>query len=225
MKYWLVLALLLSNLAYFLHSQYPWSGEEEKTHNPHKSAPVMALMSSGSGAAARAALCLQAGPFTERTSAEHVQQRLRAATVDSAVHQSEKRTPGSFQVYIPPLGGHRAAEQTLHRLRAKGVHGQLVTEGPIKDGIVLARFSRRSQAEQSALEYRKQGYTTAVQPVASPRNEYWVELNDSRSNLVSQSLWKSMLAPYGLTGPLQLPCHQKPADNGRDSSAEAVRKP
>ena len=227
MKYWLLLALLIGNLAYFLHSQHRWFADREGADSPHTPAAVTALKPSSPrpDMATNANLCLKAGPFMNRTAAEHVQQRLRAATVDSTVHQSEKRTPVSFQVYIPPATGNSLPEKTLYRLRAHGIHGQLVTKGPLKDGIALARFSLRSRAEQSALEYRKRGYTVAVQPVTSLEDEYWVELGDDRRDLVSQSLWKSLLEPYGLTAPLRLPCHKKELTTASSPHPGAARQP
>ena len=207
MKYWFLAVLLVANFGYFAHSHHRWLVNWRVEDRATDSAAATLLgLDNSRGSAATDTLCLQAGPFKKRDAAEEVQQRLRAATVDSVVHWLDIAAAGGYRVYIEPLSCHKKASEVLDDLRARGISGQLAGEGDARSDSVLVYFPGRPQAEALAGQYREMECAAAVRESVRHQRQYWVEVGSEGRDLVSEALWEAVLNPYQLAGPREFAC-------------------
>lgn len=205
---WLVIALLLCNVAFFF-----WSRQEQSasvvTPAPAKELEAASLKLLGevgknkkegqgeSPAAASAPpvpVCHMIGPFKEKISARQVRDRLKALDINVVTYQLQLPEKPDYWVHLGPMRSRKEALDVLRELQGKKIDSFLITEGDLVNGISLGFFTREELAQAVQKQRHEQGYDAKIRPVPRFSQQLWEVLDAEQYNKFSDELWQKVKA-------------------------------
>lgn len=138
-------------------------------------APMPAASSAASPT--RRPACLRSGAFEERSAIADTRSWLesRGAQV-LEVHREEVRRVSTHQVYLPPLKDRSMAEESVRKIRARGVRDVAVIRGgPLANGISFGVFGVMENMRRRVAALERLGYPALSRDNATTVHRYSVE--------------------------------------------------
>jgi hypothetical protein len=200
---WLVVGLLLCNLAYF----FGVSGEVAASRGGVAKAGVegahLKLLGEqarkepvGSVVPAREAssrpVCHMIGPFKEKISARQIKDRLKALDVEVKTYQLQIPEKPDYWVHLGPMRSRKEALDTLRELQSKKIDSFLITEGELVNGISLGFFTREELAQAVQRQRRDQGYEAKIRQIPRFSQQLWEVLDAEQYSRFSDALWQKV---------------------------------
>ncbi|WP_211829065.1 hypothetical protein [Kistimonas asteriae] len=149
------------------------------------------------GQPAVAGLCTQIGPFRAADTVDQAVQQLLASGISAQAKALKIRHGEDFWVLIPAQVGRDASLGWLRELDAQGVDAYLITEGERAGGISLGLFSQGALAEGLQKRIADRGYAVQMEEIPRFREEYWLEISQDDTGLMSDALWEVLQQRYG----------------------------
>ncbi|AOS96811.1 Sporulation related domain protein [Microbulbifer aggregans] len=216
---WIVLALLIANLAGFAWFRFfAEPAVETQSVGPAvepegaridlvqevppgalaaqepKSAPVR--QSVGKRAVREQSLCTIIGPVAEAYQGEDIVERLAALQVSAELREIEMEGQMRYWVYLAPLGTRREAFRRLRELQAEGVDSYVIPKGSLTNGISFGIFSEPDRAEALATELQERGYPAQTREEPRTYLERWVVLATGGEGQLADAFWEQLQLDY-----------------------------
>lgn len=209
---WLVLGLLLCNLAYyFFGRQLEVGAEVAVSSSLAADGGRLLLLSERKGAGIGAAndkpvantavaaeppvaVCHMIGPFSEKVSARQIRDRLQALDVSVVTYQLSIPEKPDYWVHLGPMRSRKEALDVLRELQSKNIDSFLIAEGELTNGISLGFFTKAELAEAIQRQRREQGYDAKTRQIPRFAQEFWQVLDAEQYNKMSDELWQKIKA-------------------------------
>ncbi|KUJ78777.1 hypothetical protein AWR36_015885 [Microbulbifer flavimaris] len=142
------------------------------------------------------ALCTIIGPVPEAYQGADIVERLAALQVPAESREIEMEGQMRYWVYLSPLGSRREAFRKLRALQAEGIDSYVIPKGSLTNGISFGIFSEVERAEALAGELQERGYP--VQTREEPRTylERWVVLEPGSDDQLAEAFWEQLQLDY-----------------------------
>lgn len=122
----------------------------------------------------RDALCVVAGPWSQRASAEALRSQAAGISGSGRIQPVTVRRDRLNWVYLPPQARREDALGALRELQSRGVDSFIVAEGEDANAVSLGYFSSEESARGLQVRMRDAGYPAEVRETWRETVEYWV---------------------------------------------------
>lgn len=150
--------------------------EPAKASEPSEQVPVL-IPASGS-----VMQCFNVGPFsvagTWKQFAEPMRDKHFSMRVD------ERKVNGKdYWVFVPAFTNRERASERLRDIKARGIDGFVVKQGPFVNAISLNHFSRKDLAEAYLVKMQAAGVAVEYREITQVGSEQWLYLSPGQSKL------------------------------------------
>lgn len=228
---WIVLSLLVTNIAVFVCVQF-FTPEESfdggvvnaPVPTANKSVKSVRLLRefrpSGTNIqsiavvpksapvkkAASDLLCTLVGPFPKLLRAEYFVEQLQSLGVDSEVRSIVVSSEPGFWLHLSPEKSRRDALRRLSELQARGIDSYVIPDGNLANGISLGMFSNKKRAQIMEKRIKEQGYQPQLIDVPREQKELWVFLSRVESSKIGDEKWLKLISAKDLLQKRQNVC-------------------
>ncbi len=228
---WIVLSLLVANIAAFVYMQFfspeessagiVANAQESVTNDSGQSVQLLSeLKSSGADIQSIAVvpksspskktvndlLCTLVGPFPKLLRAEYFVEQLESLSVVSEIRSIVVSSEPGFWLHLTPEKSRRDALRRLSELQARGIDSYVIPDGNLANGISLGMFSNKERAEAMEKRIEEQGYKPQLIDVPREQKELWVFLPRAESSKISDEKWLKLISAEDLLQKRQNVC-------------------
>lgn len=117
--------------------------------------------------------CFNIGPFSSEAAARAIVGQLRG---DRFTVRVDKRKVDikDYWVFIPAFTNRERADERMRELRARGISGFVVKDGPFINAISLNHFSQKELAQAFLAKMQEAGLTVESREMTSAGTQFWV---------------------------------------------------
>ena len=214
---WLILFLVLVNLAIFAWQQFfmsdsnqsvsalaryttvsedikPFQLVSEMTEEERSS--LFRAEDSGHTATEAQPQCWIAGPFANVAMGHRLLGELALLKVHGLLKNVSFPGQKMHVVYLKSQGTEAKAREVLKTLHKQGRESFLITEGELKNAISVGVFNSKEKALVALNEYKSAGYEADMMERARMVNETWASFSADEYKKISESRWVSLLSSY-----------------------------
>lgn len=200
---WLVVGLLLCNLAYFFGAES--AGTAAVGGAAEAAGAHLKLLAEQVGdnrarrvapaeVASQPSICHMIGPFKEKISARQIKDRLKALDVEVKTYQVQTPEKPDYWVHLGPMRSRKEALDILRELQSKKIDSFLITEGDLVNGVSLGFFTREELAQAVQHQRREQGYDAKIRQIPRFSQQLWAVLDAEQYSRFSDALWQKVKA-------------------------------
>ncbi|RLT98142.1 MAG: hypothetical protein D9N11_14430 [Ketobacter sp.] len=203
---WIVLFLLIVNVAYFgwefAYQSSPAVVAEAKSLPPLEGKKLVLLTERLPGAKSSApppapviakeqspvyreldrvdvkkqAMCVSVGPYEDESLGRAMIKNLAVEGVASELDQLELSKEMQYWVILPPSPTRKEAMQLLRNLQAKKIDSYLISSGELRNSISLGLFSKKQSAQGVMASVKEAGFPAELVEKERVRSEFWVRI-------------------------------------------------
>ncbi|MFC6634486.1 hypothetical protein [Microbulbifer taiwanensis] len=141
-------------------------------------------------------LCSLIGPFEEEYQGQDIVERLLALQVDGSLREIEMEGQMRYWVFLAPLGSRREAFNKLRELQAAGVDSYVIPKGSLTNGISFGIFSELDRAELLAAELQARGVAARTREEPQTYLERWIVLPPGAAERLAEDFWVQLQLEY-----------------------------
>ena len=144
--------------------------------------------------------CLRGGGFEDRRVLAGVEEWLESRGGEVfALRRERYRTPGSFQVYLPPLADREAAVATLREIRDRGVRDiDVIRAGPLENGISFGVYRVAENTQRRVASLERLGYPVRTRKTGKVVHRYFLEARVAAHPDALRAAWKTRFPDWPL---------------------------
>jgi cell division septation protein DedD len=116
--------------------------------------------------------CFNVGPFASEGEARGLVSQLKGKRFMVRLDR-RKVDIKDYWVFIPAFTNRERADEKMRELRARGISGFVVKEGPFINAISLNRFSQKDLAQSFLGKMQEAGLTVESREMSSPGFQVW----------------------------------------------------
>lgn len=228
---WIVLSLLVANIAAFVYMQFftpeeNVGGEEISARVPIINDSVRSVQLLREFKPSRVniqsiavvpkatpikkevgdLLCTLVGPFPKLLRAEYFVEQLQSLGVTSEIRSIVVSSEPGFWLHLSPEKSRRDALRRLSELQARGIDSYVIPDGNLANGISLGMFSNKKRAQAMERRIKEQGYQPQLINVPREQKELWVFLSRVESSKIGDEKWLKLISAKDLLQKRQNVC-------------------
>ncbi|WP_263081712.1 SPOR domain-containing protein [Endozoicomonas sp. Mp262] len=199
---WIVIALVVVNIAYFAwgtfsQSRQGYLSQIPADHPGHYGKRLQLLSENGleykkpdswQENPEGEKVCLFIGPFHSSGSADQIQQQLFSLGVPSKERFAQGQD-ADFWVYIPPLSSRNEAVHLLRALQAESIDSSIIIRGEFINGISVGVYDGRDRAEEVSRRLIVSGYKPEIKRMEQEPDTWWLELRGEDADVLGENYW------------------------------------
>lgn len=116
--------------------------------------------------------CFNVGPFASEAEARGLVSQLRSNRFTVRIDK-RKVDIKDYWVFIPAFTNRERADEKMRELRARGISGFVVKEGPFINAISLNHFSQKDLAQAFLSKMQEDGLTVESREMSSAGTQFW----------------------------------------------------
>lgn len=160
-------------------SASPVPGPEESTRPAVEAVPVRQ--------------CFNVGPFGNEGEAKGLVSHFKGKRFNVRLDK-RKVDVKDYWVFIPAFTNRERAEDKLRELRARGISGFVVKEGPFVNAISLNHFSQKDLAQAFLAKMQETGLSVESREITNPGTQVWAYVSPGLSKAELRSAVDEFLA-------------------------------
>ena len=144
--------------------------------------------------------CLRGGGIEDRRVLAGVEGWLESRGAEVfALRRERHRTPGNFQVYLPPLADREAAAATLREIRERGVRDiDVIRAGSLENGISFGVYRVAENTRRRAASLERLGYPVRTRKTGKVVHRYFLEARVAAHPDALRAAWKKRFPDWPL---------------------------
>lgn len=144
--------------------------------------------------------CLRGGGFEDRGVLAGVEEWLESRGAEVfALRRERHRSPGNFQVYLPPLADREAAAATAREIRARGVRDiGVIRAGSLENGISFGVYRVAENTRRRVASLERLGYPVRSRKTGKVVHRYFLEARVTAHPDALRAAWKKRFPDWSL---------------------------
>ncbi|WP_421683538.1 SPOR domain-containing protein [Stutzerimonas urumqiensis] len=151
-------------------------------------------------------LCLNFGPFEQKSEAQALQQRLLSLGVDARIKEFADPIGVDHWVYLEPSSSRDTAFRQVRELQARGIDSYVITVGDLENGVSLGIFSERASAQGVLDRVARLGYSPLIKRLERSRQIYRVQISPAEGKKVGSEILRDLSRLVGVQESSQALC-------------------
>ena len=144
--------------------------------------------------------CLRGGGIEDRRVLAGVEEWLESRGAEVfALRRERHRRPGSFQVYLPPLGDRETAAARVREIRSRGVRDiEVIRAGPLTNGISFGVYRIAENTRRRAASLERLGFPVRTRESGKVVHQYFLEARSTVHLDALRAAWKERFPDWRL---------------------------
>ena len=144
--------------------------------------------------------CLRGGGIEDRRVLAGVEEWLESRGAEVfALRRERHRSPGNFQVYLPPLADREAAAARAREIRARGVRDiDVIRTGPLANGISFGVYRVAENTRRRVASLERLGYPVRTRKAGKVVHRYFLEARSTAHPDALRAAWKKRFPDWPL---------------------------
>ena len=144
--------------------------------------------------------CLRGGGIEDRRVLAGVEEWLESRGAEVfALRRERHRSPGNFQVYLPPFADREAAAAKAREIRARGVRDiDVIRVGPLANGISFGVYRVAENTRRRVASLERLGYPVRARKTGKVVHRYFLEARSTAHPDALRAAWKKHFPDWPL---------------------------